>query len=86
MECKDRNNRSSVALPYSFLPSMAAKKLRNTADKVCTTSKAIKFFFFCFFVCFFVCVCVIHISWTVHVLKTGLYYIKIQIFYFFIFL
>ncbi|XP_015866368.1 uncharacterized protein LOC107403954 isoform X2 [Ziziphus jujuba] len=34
MECKDRNNRSAIALPYSFLPSMAAKKLRDTADKI----------------------------------------------------
>ncbi|XP_018806505.1 uncharacterized protein LOC108980125 [Juglans regia] len=34
MECKDRNNRSAIMLPYSFLPSMAAKKLRDAADKV----------------------------------------------------
>ncbi|KZV32289.1 hypothetical protein F511_19135 [Dorcoceras hygrometricum] len=34
MECKDRNNRSSVSLPYSFLPSMAAKKLRDAAEKI----------------------------------------------------
>ncbi|XP_057802951.1 uncharacterized protein LOC131018244 [Salvia miltiorrhiza] len=34
MECKDRNNRSSIMLPYSFLPSMAAKKLRDAAEKV----------------------------------------------------
>ncbi|ONK78519.1 uncharacterized protein A4U43_C02F19630 [Asparagus officinalis] len=34
MECKDRNNRSSIALPYSFLPSMAAKQLRDVADKI----------------------------------------------------
>ncbi|GFP95550.1 hypothetical protein PHJA_001699300 [Phtheirospermum japonicum] len=34
MECKDRNNRSSIMLPYSFLPSMAAKKLRDAADKI----------------------------------------------------
>ncbi|XP_073014685.1 uncharacterized protein [Primulina eburnea] len=34
MECKDRNNRSSVLLPYSFLPSMAAKKLRDAAEKI----------------------------------------------------
>ncbi|KAG2687388.1 hypothetical protein I3760_09G048900 [Carya illinoinensis] len=34
MECKDRNNRSAIMLPYSFLPSMAAKKLRDVADKV----------------------------------------------------
>ncbi|XP_008232141.1 PREDICTED: uncharacterized protein LOC103331297 [Prunus mume] len=34
MECKDRNDRSAVLLPYSFLPSMAAKNLRNVADKI----------------------------------------------------
>lgn len=34
MECKDRNNRSAILLPYSFLPSMAAKKLRDAADKI----------------------------------------------------
>jgi len=34
MECKDRNNRSSIMLPYSFLPTMAARKLRDAADKV----------------------------------------------------
>ncbi|KAL5708448.1 hypothetical protein ACHQM5_019240 [Ranunculus cassubicifolius] len=34
MECKDRNNRSAITLPYSFLPSMASKKLRNAAEKV----------------------------------------------------
>ncbi|KAF6155372.1 hypothetical protein GIB67_019898 [Kingdonia uniflora] len=34
MECKDRNNRSAIALPYSFLPSMAAKKLRDAAEKI----------------------------------------------------
>ncbi|XP_021893357.1 uncharacterized protein LOC110811243 [Carica papaya] len=34
MECKDRNNRSAIMLPYSFLPSMAAEKLRNAAEKV----------------------------------------------------
>ncbi|XP_004290329.1 PREDICTED: uncharacterized protein LOC101307069 [Fragaria vesca subsp. vesca] len=33
-ECKNRNNRSALILPYSFLPSMAAKKLRNAADKI----------------------------------------------------
>ncbi|GKV17296.1 hypothetical protein SLEP1_g27821 [Rubroshorea leprosula] len=33
MECKDRNNHSAIMLPYSFLPSMAAEKLRNAADK-----------------------------------------------------
>ncbi|KAA8533421.1 hypothetical protein F0562_031145 [Nyssa sinensis] len=34
MECKDRNNRSSIVLPYSFLPSMAAKKLRDAAEQI----------------------------------------------------
>ncbi|KAL6555327.1 hypothetical protein OROGR_006585 [Orobanche gracilis] len=34
MECKDRNNLSSVMLPYSFLPSVAAKKLRDAAKKI----------------------------------------------------
>ncbi|KAG2403300.1 uncharacterized protein HKW66_Vig0185870 [Vigna angularis] len=34
MECKDRNNRSSILLPYSFLPSMAAGKLREAAEKI----------------------------------------------------
>lgn len=40
MECKDRNNRSAIMLPYSFLPSMASKKLQDAADKVslCRTS------------------------------------------------
>ncbi|KAJ7972121.1 Calcium ion binding [Quillaja saponaria] len=33
MECKDRNNRSSVMLPYSFLPSVAAKRLRDCCNK-----------------------------------------------------
>ncbi|XP_004301996.1 PREDICTED: uncharacterized protein LOC101299488 isoform X2 [Fragaria vesca subsp. vesca] len=33
-ECKNRNNRSALILPYSFLPSRAAKKLRNAADKI----------------------------------------------------
>ncbi|QHN94822.1 uncharacterized protein DS421_18g604360 [Arachis hypogaea] len=33
MECKDRNNRSAIMLPYSFLPSMAARKLRDAAEK-----------------------------------------------------
>ncbi|EEF40201.1 conserved hypothetical protein [Ricinus communis] len=36
MECKDRNNRSAILLPYSFLPSMAAEKLRDAADKIKT--------------------------------------------------
>lgn len=34
MECKDRNNRSAIMLPYSFLPSMAAPKLRTAAEKI----------------------------------------------------
>ncbi|GMN57705.1 hypothetical protein TIFTF001_026805 [Ficus carica] len=34
MECKDRNNRSAIMLPYSFLPSMAAPKLRIAAEKM----------------------------------------------------
>lgn len=34
MECKDRNNRSAALLPYSFLPSMPAKKLRDAAEKI----------------------------------------------------
>ncbi|WOK95946.1 hypothetical protein Cni_G04653 [Canna indica] len=34
MECKDRTNRSSVMLPYSFLPMMAARALRSTAQKI----------------------------------------------------
>ncbi|KAG2296158.1 hypothetical protein Bca52824_042827 [Brassica carinata] len=34
VECTDRINRSNVMLPYSFLPSMAAPRLRNAADKI----------------------------------------------------
>ncbi|KAK8952944.1 hypothetical protein KSP40_PGU003911 [Platanthera guangdongensis] len=34
MECKDRTNRSSVMLPFSFLPMSAAPKLRDAADKI----------------------------------------------------
>ncbi|KAJ6845803.1 uncharacterized protein M6B38_285740 [Iris pallida] len=34
MECKDRKNHSSIMLPYSFLPTMAASKLRGAADKI----------------------------------------------------
>ncbi|KAF2605961.1 hypothetical protein F2Q68_00044981 [Brassica cretica] len=34
VECKDRGNRSSVMLPYSFLPNMAAPSLRNAAEKI----------------------------------------------------
>lgn len=43
MECKDRNQRSSVMLPYSFLPSMAARKLRDAADKVSLICTLFKF-------------------------------------------
>ncbi|CAN7103100.1 unnamed protein product [Brassica rapa subsp. narinosa] len=34
VECKDRIDRSNVMLPYSFLPSMAAPRLRNAAEKI----------------------------------------------------
>ncbi|KAK4784057.1 hypothetical protein SAY86_018425 [Trapa natans] len=34
MECKDRNNRSAIMLPYKFLPSMAAKPLSDAARKI----------------------------------------------------
>lgn len=34
MECKDRKNRSAIMLPYSFLPSMATKELRDVAAKI----------------------------------------------------
>ncbi|KAJ6300652.1 hypothetical protein OIU76_021450 [Salix suchowensis] len=34
MECKDRNNRRAIMLPYSFLPTMASQRLRDAADKV----------------------------------------------------
>lgn len=34
MECKDRNNHSAIMLPYSFLPMMAARKLRDAADQI----------------------------------------------------
>ncbi|KAG6595419.1 hypothetical protein SDJN03_11972, partial [Cucurbita argyrosperma subsp. sororia] len=34
MECKDRNNRSAILLPYNFLPSMATKNLRDAAEKI----------------------------------------------------
>lgn len=34
MECKDRNNRSAILLPYKFLPSMAAENLRDAAEKI----------------------------------------------------
>ncbi|XP_022932889.1 uncharacterized protein LOC111439414 isoform X1 [Cucurbita moschata] len=34
MECKDRNNRSAILLPYKFLPSMAAENLRDASEKI----------------------------------------------------
>ncbi|KAL7169306.1 hypothetical protein ACSBR2_034372 [Camellia fascicularis] len=34
MECKDRKNHTATMLPYSFLPSMAAQKLRHAAEKI----------------------------------------------------
>ncbi|XP_028091799.1 uncharacterized protein LOC114292088, partial [Camellia sinensis] len=34
MECKDRKNHTATMLPYSFLPSMDAQKLRHAAEKV----------------------------------------------------
>ncbi|PKI31959.1 hypothetical protein CRG98_047677 [Punica granatum] len=34
MECRDRNNRSAIMLPYLFLPSMASKPLRDAANKI----------------------------------------------------
>lgn len=34
VECKDRNNHSAVLLPYSFLPSMASKPLRDAAEQI----------------------------------------------------
>uniref|UniRef100_A0A1J3G6W1 O-fucosyltransferase family protein n=1 Tax=Noccaea caerulescens TaxID=107243 RepID=A0A1J3G6W1_NOCCA len=34
VECKDRSNRSDIMLPYSFLPNMAASRLRNAAAKI----------------------------------------------------
>ncbi|XP_059288340.1 uncharacterized protein LOC132041652 isoform X1 [Lycium ferocissimum] len=33
-ECKNRKNHSSILLPYSFLPSMAAEKLRRAAEEI----------------------------------------------------
>ena len=49
MECKDRTNRSSILLPYSFLPSMAAKKLKDAADKVWALVLMLNFpGYFCF--------------------------------------
>lgn len=60
-ECKNRNNHSALILPYSFLPSRAAKKLRNAAEKVCimwipwslifTPESCIKFLHDCSFFC-----------------------------------
>ncbi|XP_010517598.1 PREDICTED: uncharacterized protein LOC104793021 [Camelina sativa] len=34
VECKDRGNRSALMLPYSFLPNMAASRLRDAAEKI----------------------------------------------------
>ncbi|OAY66342.1 hypothetical protein ACMD2_13225 [Ananas comosus] len=34
MECKDRTNHSSILLSHSLLPTMAAKRLQNVADKI----------------------------------------------------
>eukprot|EP00249_Psilotum_nudum_P015477 c25348_g1_i1 orf=270-1136(-) len=34
MECKDRKNHSAVLLSYSFLPSMVAKPLKNSAGQI----------------------------------------------------
>ncbi|KAM3364380.1 hypothetical protein ACQJBY_014618 [Aegilops geniculata] len=34
MECKDRTKRTSVMLPYTFLPTMPARKLRVAARKI----------------------------------------------------
>lgn len=44
MECKDRKNHSALMLPHSFLPSMAAEKLRDAADKVCSAMPLVFFF------------------------------------------
>uniref|UniRef100_A0A7N1A972 O-fucosyltransferase family protein n=1 Tax=Kalanchoe fedtschenkoi TaxID=63787 RepID=A0A7N1A972_KALFE len=33
-ECKDRHNLSAILLPHSFLPSMAANRLRDAAEKI----------------------------------------------------
>lgn len=35
-ECKERKNHSAILLPYSFLPTRAAKKLRDAANKIKT--------------------------------------------------
>lgn len=37
-ECKDRKNRRSLRLPYSLLPTMATKRLRDAAEKVTSRS------------------------------------------------
>nr|CAD1829040.1 unnamed protein product [Ananas comosus var. bracteatus] len=34
MECKDRTNHSSILLSHSLLPTMAAERLQNVADKI----------------------------------------------------
>ncbi|XP_044506015.1 uncharacterized protein LOC123225809, partial [Mangifera indica] len=34
VECKDRKNKSAILLPHSFLPSMAAEKLRDAAEEI----------------------------------------------------
>ncbi|KAL4578330.1 hypothetical protein LXL04_014451 [Taraxacum kok-saghyz] len=49
MECKDRKNHTSLLLPHSYLPSMAAKPLRDAANKVGHPSLFFFFFFFFFF-------------------------------------
>ncbi|KAL5140786.1 hypothetical protein HKD37_09G024251 [Glycine soja] len=55
MECKDRNNGSAIMLPYSFLPSMAAGKLRDAAEKTCSLqdflSLSLKHISFCGLAC-----------------------------------
>lgn len=34
VECKHRNNHSAVMLPYTFLPSMASRRLRDAAEQI----------------------------------------------------
>lgn len=34
VECKHRNNHSAVMLPYTFLPAMASRRLRDGADQI----------------------------------------------------
>jgi hypothetical protein len=62
-ECKDRKNRTSVRLPYSLLPTMAAKKLRDAADKVSSLS-----FIVCKCACLsivvVVCISLVFLSWS----------------------